>query len=83
MAMQDVLDAALRLSEDERRELAECLYESLGDFEETPHVEHLAEWTAVIERRLTEIREGRAKLVDGEEVIARAYARIEAARRHG
>jgi len=87
MAMQDVLDAALQLPSKERGELAEKLLESLGDDGAEDRVdekfEYEAEWTNEIDRRMKEIREGRAKLVDGEEVLARAYARVEAARRRG
>jgi putative addiction module component (TIGR02574 family) len=86
MAMQDVLDAALRLSEDERRELAERLFESLHDVAEDgaeAKFEYEAEWTAEIDRRVTEIREGRAKLIDGPETIARMREIVESARRSG
>jgi hypothetical protein len=47
--------------------------------EMAPDVE--AAWTVEIDRRMLEIREGRAKLVNWEDVMARGYALIEAARR--
>ena len=61
-----VLAAALALPPQEREEVAERLFRSLdGDGEAALS----PEWKAEIQRRLKEIEEGTAELVDGEEVM--------------
>ena len=82
MAMQDVLDAALKLPLEERRELLNRIYESICDVEDDgaeANFEYAAEWTAEIDRRVTEIREGRAKLVSWEDTMTRMRAIVEEA----
>jgi putative addiction module component (TIGR02574 family) len=81
VAIEAVLDEALRLPEQERAELISHLLDSLED---STVVEpgHDAAWTEVIDRRVSEIREGRAKLIDSDDAMARARAII-AARRRG
>jgi len=62
---QQVLSAALTLSPEDRERLAERLLKSIGN--EDRHLSPA--WTAEIGRRLKEIDEGAAELVDGEEFM--------------
>jgi putative addiction module component (TIGR02574 family) len=59
-AKQNVIEEALRLTEAERLEIAEALYESL---EGPADVDVEQAWAIEIERRLKAIDSGRAKLV--------------------
>jgi putative addiction module component (TIGR02574 family) len=77
MSKQAVLEAALQLPEHERQELAERLYESLHGESANEKLEYETEWTETIDRRMQEIREGRAKLVNWEDTMARARAIVE------
>lgn len=62
---------ALKLPDEERGELAALLMESLDPEEEQLSSEEWdVAWSAEIDRRLREIREGSAELVDGEDVLA-------------
>ena len=61
-----LLSAALTLPPAEREELAERLLRSLDGSE---YVALSPEWKAEIERRLKEIDDGTAELVDGDEVM--------------
>jgi putative addiction module component (TIGR02574 family) len=77
-ALGTVLEQALQLSDDERGELIARL---LGSFEPTDgdEVDGAAwgeAWSAEIERRLAEVRDGTAELVDGDEARARIRAAI-------
>ena len=77
MAIEAVIEQAMKLSVEERTELVERLLESIDEATPTdPGYE--AAWTEVLVRRLQEIREGRVETVDAAEAIARAR---EAARR--
>jgi putative addiction module component (TIGR02574 family) len=66
-----VVEQALKLTAEERAELADRLIASL--FEDT-EVEEA--WAAEVERRIEEIESGRAKLLPAAEAIARARAAI-------
>lgn len=62
---------ALELPDEERGELAALLMESLDPDEQNLSSDDWnVAWSAEIERRITEIREGRAELVDGEDVLS-------------
>ncbi len=63
-----LLDEALRLPQDERGELAARLLESLDDDTDDP-AEVQRAWDAEIERRLREVQDGAAELIDGEEFL--------------
>ncbi len=78
MAIQSVIEQALRLSVEERTELVTRLLESLDD-NSAGDPGHDAAWTEVIDRRLEEAREGRVELVDAS--VATARARAAASRR--
>jgi putative addiction module component (TIGR02574 family) len=64
-AKQNVIEEALRLTEDERLEVAEALYESL-EGPADPDVE--AAWAAEIERRVKSIDVDRLKTISWSEV---------------
>jgi putative addiction module component (TIGR02574 family) len=64
-AAQKVFADALSLSEDERRELAEVLLDSLS-VEERAEIEEA--WREEILRRMEEVRSGRAPLESWDEV---------------
>lgn len=63
-----LLDDALQLPRNERGELAARLLESLDDETDDP-VEVQRAWEAEIERRLREVQDGTAELIDGEEFL--------------
>ena len=65
--------AALTLPEQERAKLASDLVASLGGSVETDVAEA---WDTEICRRINEIEAGKAKLLNVEEVLANARARI-------
>ena len=71
MAIEAVLDEALRLPDQERAELVARLLDSLED-SEVVEPGHEAAWAEVIDRRVREVREGCARLIDAEETRARA-----------
>jgi putative addiction module component (TIGR02574 family) len=62
---------ALKLSAEERAELADRLLASLFENEEIEE-----EWAVEVKRRIAEIESGRAKLVPAAEAIARAHAAL-------
>jgi putative addiction module component (TIGR02574 family) len=62
---------ALKLSAEERAELADRLIASLFEDQEIEDA-----WAAEVERRIEEIESGRAKLVPAAEAIARIRAAI-------
>jgi putative addiction module component (TIGR02574 family) len=55
----ELLDAALKLPEDARSELADRLLDSLGSFFADPEIE--AEWAAEIKQRVDDLKSGREK----------------------
>lgn len=73
MALEAVIDQALKLSVEERTELIERLLVSLDEAELADPGREAA-WTEVLVRRLQEIREGRAETIDAAEALAQARA---------
>jgi len=67
-----VVAQALELPDEERGELAALLLRSLepDDGEDLSHAEWEDAWSAELDERLRQIREGTADLVDGDEVLA-------------
>ena len=63
---EHVIEAALKLSEQERLEIAERLYESLEKWEE-PEADEA--WDKEIKRRLKLVEEGKAKFLTWEEAL--------------
>jgi putative addiction module component (TIGR02574 family) len=64
---------ALKLSPEERAQLADRLIASLFEDKEIEDA-----WAAEVERRIEEVEAGRSKLVPADEAIARARAAIKA-----
>jgi putative addiction module component (TIGR02574 family) len=73
VAIEAVLEQALRLSAEERTELVERLLDSLDEAAPADPDQEAA-WTAVLDRRLQEIREGRVETIAAADVIAQARA---------
>lgn len=66
---------AMELTPDERIALASRLIASVDPFEDDEDPEEVERaWDEELARRVDNIRSGRAKLVPGEEVLARARA---------
>jgi putative addiction module component (TIGR02574 family) len=63
---EQLITAALTLPPEEREEIAERLLKSLDG---TDYVALSPAWRAEVERRMKEIDEGRADLVDGEQFL--------------
>jgi putative addiction module component (TIGR02574 family) len=75
MSFEELKREALKLSFDEREELVHALHHSLDEEEEDPEYER-----AIMEevmRRYREIEEGRAELLDGEQVFAELRAELD------
>jgi putative addiction module component (TIGR02574 family) len=68
-ALEQVREAAMNLSEDDRRELVEALLASLLPSDRPPFDES---WREVIQRRSEELRTGKVCAVPWEEVKRRA-----------
>lgn len=77
VAIEAVIEQALRLSADERAKLIELLLDSL---EEADDPGHEAAWAEVIDRRMRDITEGRVELVDAADAMAQARAAAAARR---
>jgi hypothetical protein len=81
--LQNVLEQALQLSDEERGELIGQLLRSLesddAEPELTPDEWHVA-WSTELERRASEVRDEKVELVDGDEALA-SVRRSLAARR--
>lgn len=77
VAIEAVIEQALRLSPDERAKLIELLLDSLDEADDAGHE---AAWAEVIDRRLQDIREGRVELVDAADAMAQARAAAAARR---
>ncbi len=73
MGLEDLETEALKLDLGERALLAERIYLSLDAPAEE---ENLRLWVAEAERRLSDLRAGRAEEVPAEEVLRRARAAI-------
>ncbi len=76
MSVEAVIEQAMKLSVEERAEVVARLQANL-EAEEPVDPSWEAAWAAEIDRRITDIREGRVKLVDAADVFteARAIAR--------
>ena len=73
-----LLEAALKLPDSERAELAAILTDSIGDGSSDAEIEET--WIAEAKRRLEDVRSGRSKTVPFEEVHSKLRAMIETAR---
>lgn len=69
-----ILDAALKLPDAERSQLAAILTDSVGGDASPEEIE--AAWVAEAKRRSVAIERGEMELVDSEEMMARLRARI-------
>ena len=78
-----VLDAALALPEKKRAHIAYRLIRSLDGPEPTPseQAEIDAAWEVEVERRMTEIDEGKAELIPYENVMAEIRAMLKRPKR--
>jgi len=72
-AAKELLEAALKLSEEDREFLATALYATLSGGFESEEIE--AAWMKEIQRRSDEIDAGQAELVDWTEIRARIAER--------
>lgn len=70
MSFEEFKREALKFSSDEREELANALYDSLDEEENVSESKLPAE----VKRRYLAIKEGKAELLDGEEVFAELRA---------
>jgi hypothetical protein len=73
---QELLAAALSLPEDQRAELAHKLLASLDDREELSPDDWEAVWSDEIERRVHELRSGKAEMVDGNDALRQVRDRL-------
>lgn len=82
-ALDSLLEQALRLPDAERGKLAMQLLRTLepDDEDEVSKDEWEAAWSAEIDRRVREVDDGSAELIDGDEVLAEARAWLAAQRR--
>jgi putative addiction module component (TIGR02574 family) len=71
-AAEQVLQAAMTLPENERAEVANCLWESVEGFV-TPEIE--AAWQAEIAERIRAVDAGEVELIPAEEVFNRLKAK--------
>ncbi len=72
-------EAAMKLSDSDRAELLALLIDSEGDGSSQEEID--ASWIAEAKRRLEDIRAGRSETVPYQEVVSKARALIEQARR--
>lgn len=75
MSIEDLKREALKLSFDEREELALTLHKSLDEEEEDPEIERAI--MDEVKRRYREYEEGKVELLDGEEVLAELRAELD------
>ena len=82
-ALESLLAQALRLPDAERGKLAMQLLRTLEPEEEdeVSKEEWEAAWSAELDRRVREVDDGSAELLDGDEVLAEARAWLDAQRR--
>lgn len=78
MTTTDVLQAALALPHDERTHIVQALLESLDGLEDTD-AESI--WAKEATRRVEEIGQGDADLIDGDEAHRRIHSQLESMRR--
>jgi hypothetical protein len=73
---ESVLEQALALPEEERGDLAARLLRSLepDDTDELSTQEWDAAWSTELDRRVREVRDGSAELVEGDDVLAELHA---------
>lgn len=69
-----ILDAAMKLSEAERAELAATLTDSLGDGSSPEEIQ--GAWLAEVKRRREALEAGEETLVDFDDMMARLRARV-------
>jgi len=74
MSFEEFKRKALKLSWEERGELFDALYDSLDEEKEDVSESKLP---AEVRRRYLAIKEGRAELLDGEEVFAELRAELD------
>lgn len=72
MTTQELIAEAISLPVEKRALLAESILRSLN----SPETDIDDQWAAVVRRRLTEVREGRAQTIPGEEVFAKIRKRF-------
>lgn len=77
-AIDHLLEEALQLPERERGELAARLLRSLDpdDGDEVGPADWEAAWSAEIDERVRQVRDGTADLADGDEVLAELDAAV-------
>ncbi len=81
-ALDALLEQALQLPDDQRGTLAARLLRTLEpDEADVTTDEWRAAWSAEIDRRVQEVDDGTAELLDGDEVLADARAWLDAQRR--
>ena len=70
-AFETVLEQALKLPAEQRGDLAAQLLQSLDSVagDEVAGPEWVAVWSAEIDRRVRELREGEVELIDGDHVL--------------
>jgi hypothetical protein len=78
-AFEVVLDQALKLPDEERGKLAARLLNSLesDDGDQLSAEEWDGAWSAELDKRVREIREGTVELVDGDEVLTELHEIVE------
>jgi hypothetical protein len=79
--LADYIEAGYALTPDERVEAARMLLLSVEQDTDDEQADIEAEWDDTIGRRLAEVMNGTAKLVDGPESIARIRAELAARRK--
>jgi hypothetical protein len=81
-ALKAILEQALQLSDDERRELIGQLLRSLEPVDEKDRsaVERVAAWSGELDRRAREIHDGAEELIDGDQALARVRRSVPARR---
>jgi putative addiction module component (TIGR02574 family) len=77
LTTQELLAAALSLPEDQRAELARNLLDSLDDGQDLSPDEWKEAWSDEVERRVHEIRTGKADLIDGDEALRQVRDRLQ------
>lgn len=75
-----VLEAALKLDDAERAQLAAVLADSLGDGGSDAELE--AVWLAEAKRRLEDVRAGKSETIPWEDVSRKLCAMLDGARKH-
>jgi len=79
VVLDTLFEQALQLPDDERGQLIARLLRTLepDDGEEIAGAAWEAAWSAAIDRRVREVRDGSVALVDGDEVLAELRATID------